>query len=89
VGGGEAISWFFGGLRPDHFDMHDNGDQPLFASALKKLGRLKSEEMYGFVPAVALSGSQSLDKLQKVKAIEQLVILAQLTDLQVVRSPFE
>jgi hypothetical protein len=61
----------------------------MFAPALKKLGPLKPDEMYGFVPAVALSGSATLANLQKVKAVEHLAILAQLTERQVMHSPFE
>ncbi|WP_409280358.1 GAD-like domain-containing protein [Pseudomonas sp. KCJK8751] len=54
----------------------------LFKPAREKLGRLKHDEMYGFFPALMLGGSDSLQHLQKVSAIEHLVFLAQLTDLQ-------
>jgi len=84
----EAVSWFFAGLRRKDFDLDDDGQSPLFAPALKKLGRLKPDEVYGFVPAVALSGAATLANLQKVKAVEHLVILAQLAPLRVMRSPF-
>lgn len=59
----------------------------LLAPALKKLGRLEHDEMYGFVPALALGGPATLDHLQKVKAVEHLVILAQLSELRVMQSP--
>jgi hypothetical protein len=39
--------------------------------------------MYGFVPALALGGALTLANLQKVKAVEHLVILAQLAPLYV------
>jgi hypothetical protein len=39
--------------------------------------------MYGFVPALALGGEASLDRLQKLKAQAHLDILSQVTELQV------
>jgi hypothetical protein len=84
----DAIRWFFGGLRRKYFDLEDDGQRPLFAPALQKLGRLKHGEMYGFVPALALGGSATLHNLQKVKAVEHLVLLAQLDPLRVMTSPF-
>lgn len=38
--------------------------------------------MYGFVPALALGGPATLEHLQKVKAVEHRVMLAQLSDLR-------
>jgi hypothetical protein len=63
---------------------YDFGD--LFAPALKKLGPLKHDEMYGFVPALALGGPATLDHLQKVQAVEHLVLLAQLSELRVLNA---
>lgn len=65
----------------------ENDFDGLFAPALKKLGRLQHDEMYGFVPALALGGPAELVHLQKVKAVEHLVILAQLSDLRVMTGP--
>jgi hypothetical protein len=59
----------------------------MFTPALEKLGRLKHDEMYGFVPALALGGTSTLANLQKVKAVEHLVLLAQLAPLDVITSP--
>ena len=69
---------FFGSLSPTKNDV-----EGLFAPALQRLGRLKHDEMYGFVPALALGGALTLANLQKVKAVEHLVILAQFAPLQV------
>ena len=55
----------------------------LFSPALRWLGQLKHDEMYGFVPALALGGSATLAHLKKVKAVEHLVLLAQLAPLQI------
>jgi hypothetical protein len=59
----------------------------MFVPALKKLGRLKHDEMYGLVPALALGGSPSTNYLQKVKAVEHLVLLGQLAPLDIITSP--
>ena len=47
---------------------------------IDKFGPLASDECYSFVPALALGGSESLKKMQKVKFKEQLELLAQLYD---------
>jgi hypothetical protein len=57
-------------------------------AGLKKLGPcLKPDGMYGFVPALALGGPATLGHLQKVKTLEQLVRLAQLLELRVMKTP--
>lgn len=58
----------------------------LFAPAIKKLGQLQYDEMYGFVPALALGGPATVNQLQKVKAVEHLVFLAQLAPLDIITS---
>jgi hypothetical protein len=63
-------------------DCEDINEKPLFNRALKKLGRLNHDEMYGFVPARALGGKADIANLQKVKAVEHLIILAQLAPLE-------
>lgn len=73
---------FFSSLSRSENDFDD-----LFAPALKKLGHLKPDEIYGFVPALALGGPATLDHLQKVKAVEHLVLLAQLAPLSVLETP--
>ncbi len=73
---------FFSGLSRDDADFDD-----MFTPSLKKLGRLKQDEMYGFVPALGLGGPSTLEHLQKVKAVEHLVLLAQLAPLEVITSP--
>ncbi|NHZ41994.1 GAD-like domain-containing protein [Massilia aquatica] len=83
----DAAKWFFSSQKREYFDMEDDAEKPLFARALKKLGPLKPDEMYGFVPALAFGGSATLKNLQKVKAVEHLVFLAQLAPLQIMRSP--
>jgi hypothetical protein len=75
----EVLRWRFAGFKRQHFELEDREETPLFQRALMKLGRLDHDEMYGFVPALALGGPASLDHLQKVKAVDHLVLLAQLS----------
>jgi hypothetical protein len=67
---------FFGGMSRKGIDV-----EGLFAPALQQLGRPAHDEMYGFVPALALGGALTLSNLRKVKAVEHLVLLAQLAPL--------
>lgn len=83
----DAVKWFFSGTKKDVLDIEDQSGKRLFAPALKTLGRLKHDEMYGFVPALALGGSSKLEHLQKVKAVEHLMLLAQLEPLRVMDAP--
>lgn len=75
------IQIFFGSLSRGSHDIERKGGA-LFNRALKKLGPLDHDEMYGFVPALALGGPAVLDHVHKVKAVEHLVMLAQLTPLK-------
>lgn len=50
-----------------------------FPQALKKLGPLKPNEMYGFIPLLPLGGMRDLAHLQKVDAFAHLSILRQAT----------
>ena len=72
-----GVRVFFSSLEPEYNDL-----EGLFRPALENLGKLKSDEMYGFVPALALGGAMELRSLQKVKAIEHLEFLSQLSPLQ-------
>jgi hypothetical protein len=38
--------------------------------------------MYGFVPALMFGGPDTLDHIEKVKAVEHLTLLSQITGLQ-------
>ncbi|MNP52963.1 hypothetical protein D3C76_1473920 [compost metagenome] len=54
----------------------------LFEPARERLGTLGVDEMYGFVPALMLGGSGSLERLEKLKVVEHLLLLSQLSELQ-------
>ncbi len=59
-----------------------NDVENLFSSAKRKLGTLRHDEMYGFAPALMLGGSASLDHVEKLKAVEHLILLSQLAELE-------
>jgi hypothetical protein len=63
-------------------DVESNDYGDLFKPAKKKLGTLRHDEMYGFVPALGFGGPDTLDKLEKVKAVEHLTLLSQIAELQ-------
>lgn len=78
------VSVFFGTQTEDYLDFEDAKEKPLFKKALKKLGRLASDEMYGFEPALCIGGMPKLENLAKVKMVEHLMLLAQLGEIEVV-----
>jgi hypothetical protein len=82
-GADKDLQLFFSSSSRDTYDLKDADDQPLFERALTKLGTLDHDTMYGFVPALALGGEPSLERLQKLNAKVHLEILAQTTELQV------
>ncbi|AXM97914.1 T6SS immunity protein Tdi1 domain-containing protein [Pseudomonas plecoglossicida] len=61
-------------------ESNDFGD--FFEPAKKKLGLLKVDEMYGFVPALAFGGQVAFANIEKVKAVEHLMILSQISALE-------
>ncbi|MBP1124976.1 MULTISPECIES: GAD-like domain-containing protein [Pseudomonas] len=63
-------------------ELDSNDFDDLFKPARKKLGTLRHDEMYGFVPAIMLGGPDTLDHLEKVKTVEHLIFLSQLAELE-------
>lgn len=60
----------------------DNDDYGgLFKPAKKKIGVLRHDEMYGFVPALTIGGPDTLEHLEKVKALEHLILLSRREDI--------
>lgn len=78
-----SIQLFFSATSREAYDFDDLNDMPLFEQALKELGPLDHDTMYGFVPALSLGGSASVDQLQKLDAHVHLMMLSQLTELRV------
>ncbi len=71
-----SVESFFAAKKPENNDF-----EGLFQGALKTLGPLQPDEMYGFVPALALGGTADLRHLQRIKTIEHLTFLSQLSPL--------
>ena len=79
-----AMLAFFASKKQKSSDFYDWKDKPLFKKALKKLGPLQPDEMYGFEPALAIGGTPKIENLVKVKMIEHLILLSQLTEIELV-----
>ena len=47
-----------------------------------KLGKCSAMECFGFVPALALGGTETVESVQKVRMSEYLAILSQINELQ-------
>ncbi|GGI74976.1 aspartyl-tRNA amidotransferase subunit B [Shewanella hanedai] len=78
IGSEKLIEKFYSSKRKSNMEEEDLGEKPLFQRAMAKLGPLDADEMYGFVPALAIGGAPKLENLQKVKVIEHLTFLADL-----------
>jgi hypothetical protein len=50
--------------------------------ARAKAGRLAWDEMYAYVPALALGGSEETSRIERVKALEALSMLSQLSPIK-------
>lgn len=86
IGDGRAdsmLSNWFASTRRSSLDEDGDDGRPMFERALKALGPLAEDEMYGFVPALVMGGPGRLDHLKKVKVVEHLMFLAQLGDPEI------
>jgi hypothetical protein len=78
-----AVSAFFLSKDKNYFDFEDFKEKPLFSRAVKKLGLLKADEMFAFEPALSIGGMPKIESLVKVKTIEHLVLLSQLSPIEI------
>jgi hypothetical protein len=83
TGGDMSIDLFFSSASKSSMEEEDTEGKPLFERAMAKLGPLDADEMYAFVPALALGGAPKLENLQKVKVLEHLAFLAELGEKKV------
>jgi hypothetical protein len=74
---------YFGGQEIKSVDLLDDRQKPLFERAHKKLGPLKANEVYGFVPLPAMGGACELKHLQKLQADVYMDLLARNTPMRV------
>lgn len=68
----------FLGVDRDECDLEDENGKPLFAKALKKLGPLSENEVYGFEPALVAGGRMHVENLRKLQIDQHLTVLRQL-----------
>ncbi|MNS74821.1 GAD-like domain protein [compost metagenome] len=59
-----------------------NDFEGLFEPSRNNLGLLNHDEMYGFVPALVFGGNARLERIEKVKTIEHLIMLSQISALE-------
>jgi hypothetical protein len=64
-------------------DQTDARKKPLFERAVKMLGALAADEMYGYEPALVIGGSNDLGNLVRVNAIVHMAILAEFSEKQI------
>ena len=70
-------------LDSDFGEMKDD-DGPMFARAVKRLGVLRPDEVYGFVPLLQLGGKEEEASLQRVSGPEHMALIAQMAPPRVV-----
>lgn len=73
-----AVETFFVMSRRKRYALTDMSEKPLFAQALKKLGPLGPDEVYGFEPALVAGGEWSVNNLAKLNLDIHLTILRQM-----------
>ena len=78
----EKMELFFAFKKTKNVDMVDNNSKPLFDRCVKKFGALEHDEMFGFVPALAISDNASIKNIDKMNIFVHLNILADLIEIQ-------
>ncbi|MET0401372.1 MAG: GAD-like domain-containing protein [Cystobacter sp.] len=73
-----AAQVFFSSKNKRSFDFKDSTGKGLFERALKKLGPLRPDEIYGFEPALVAGGMNRLENLSKLNLFAHLTLLRQL-----------
>jgi hypothetical protein len=63
----------------------DQDGEKLFEPALKRLGRLAPGEIYGFVPALQLGGTNLLPFVHKLPIVEHLLFLCSLNEYRLMQ----
>ncbi|MBL4831138.1 MAG: DUF1851 domain-containing protein [Aliivibrio sp.] len=71
----DAVEVFFAMSDKDRYDIEDVNDASLFDQALKNLGPLAPNEVYGFEPILAAGGTLLVDNLTKLDLDIHLTLL--------------
>ncbi|EHR8838477.1 DUF1851 domain-containing protein [Shigella flexneri] len=69
----------------EEFDLLDCNDNYIFERAIKQLGALADNEMFGLEPAYVLGGRIKIENLSKVDCQVHLMILRELSAPQIIR----
>jgi hypothetical protein len=77
-----ALSILLASQMNEDVDIEDIKDKPLFKRAIKKLGKISSDEMYAFEPALSIGGLPTIENMVKVKMEEHLILLSQLSEIR-------
>ncbi|EKS4614625.1 DUF1851 domain-containing protein [Salmonella enterica] len=80
----EIVS-FLASSSQKRFDLIDDNDNYLFDKAIKKLGALADNEMFGLEPAYVLGGHLQLENLSKLDCRIHLMILRELSSPEIIR----
>ena len=75
-----AIQLFFSSKSKKGCDLKDATGKGLFEQAMKKLGPLAPDEVYGFEPALIAGGVNRVDKIHKLNLFAHLTILRELAE---------
>jgi hypothetical protein len=75
---GDQLGLIFNFTFTDDYALRDMFFFQLFDPALKRLGKVEHDEIYAFVPALALGGEIRSENIHIVKLREHLHLLAQL-----------
>ncbi|MBU3013272.1 DUF1851 domain-containing protein [Poseidonibacter lekithochrous] len=67
-------------INPKHCDEDDASSKPLFHRALKKLGKVEKNEMYGYKLSHFLGGKESIRNLEKMDLFNHYSIQKQLKE---------
>lgn len=74
--------WFFARMLPASDFAPQTYLPDRVGAAQKAAGKLGWDEMYSYIPAIALGGSVETSRIEKVKAREALILLAQLAPVR-------
>lgn len=77
-----AIDIFFSMAEREEFDFFDDDDTPLFDRALKRLGPLSADEVYGFVPVLPMGEEAAVENLSKLRMDVHIEILKQSAEIE-------
>lgn len=74
-----SIKSFFASSDLDRFDLSGLNKRKLFKPTFKKLGHLKSNEVYAFAPSLVAGGSPVVDNIEKEDLFIHLSILREMS----------